>query len=97
LAEQTAGCELTFFYLDAHWYDHLPLLDEMTLILERMSNSVIMVDDFQVPDDPGYCYDDYGEGQVLDLRYLLPLAHYDFAIFFPDVPSYLESAEDGDA
>jgi len=24
-----------------------------------------MIDDFQVPDDPGYAYDDYGPGKAL--------------------------------
>src|SRR5690606_10898285 len=42
------------FYLDAHWYEDLPLLDELRVIASGWSESLIMVDDFQVPQDSGY-------------------------------------------
>lgn len=42
----------TLFYLDAHWLDHLPLRDEVELITTNFSRSVIVIDDFEVPDDP---------------------------------------------
>ncbi|MDQ3623233.1 MAG: hypothetical protein M3463_12190 [Verrucomicrobiota bacterium] len=38
----------SFFYLDAHWYDDLPLKEEVDLIAQHWDQSVIMVDDFQV-------------------------------------------------
>jgi len=62
-----------FFYLDAHWEDDLPLLEEIMVISSGWKRAVIMVDDFKVPDDPGYGYDDYGEGKTLSLEYLAPL------------------------
>lgn len=58
------------FYLDAHWNDDLPLAEELRVILDVWSNPVIMIDDFQVPGDEGYSYDDYGSGKVLNEAYL---------------------------
>lgn len=60
----------TFFYLDAHWYDHLPLAEELAVISAFSRDHVVMVDDFEVPFDRGYGYDDYGPGKALTLDYL---------------------------
>jgi len=60
------GC--SFFYLDAHWLEDLPLAEETELIARKSPSFVIMIDDFQVPNDPGYGYDDYGPGKSLSLR-----------------------------
>jgi hypothetical protein len=57
-----------FFYLDAHWENNLPLAEETGIILSRFHNFVVMIDDFAVPDDDGYTYDDYGPGKQLGLR-----------------------------
>jgi hypothetical protein len=65
------GC--VFFYLDAHWHEDLPLADELALIVGGCHRPVIMIDDFQVPHDPGYGYDDYGPGQALTPAYVAPL------------------------
>lgn len=43
-----------FFYLDAHCTGDLPIAAECEIILERSPRSVIMIDDFDVPDDPGF-------------------------------------------
>jgi len=80
-----------FFYLDAHWYEDLPLRDEVATVTRHWSEYVIMVDDFQVPDDPGYQFDDYGEGKRLCLDYLGPLARYGLHAFFPSISSTDES------
>jgi hypothetical protein len=42
-----------------------------------------MIDDFQVWDDAGYKYDDYGPTRTLSLRYLEPLASLGPRCFFP--------------
>lgn len=65
---------LTFFYLDAHWGDDLPLKTELEIIKQSRPNSVIMIDDFEVLGDSGYSYDDYGRGKSLTFR--------DFGSFF---------------
>ena len=51
-----------------------PLRDELEIIFNSWSNSVVMVDDFQVPGTE-YGYDDYGPGRVLNITYLEPLRH----------------------
>jgi hypothetical protein len=58
----------TFFYLDAHWEGCLPLAEEVEIVLSRFKHFVIMIDDFAVPGDEGYTYDDYGPGKRLSLR-----------------------------
>jgi len=79
-----AGAAPSFFYLDAHWdAADLPLLEELRIVLAEAPRSVIMIDDFQVWDDPGYAYDDYGPGRRLTLEYLAPLAPLGPRYFFP--------------
>jgi len=58
-----------FFYLDAHWNEDLPLGEELELAFSNWPSAVAMVDDFKVPDDPGYGFDDYGPGKALTLEY----------------------------
>lgn len=60
----------TFIYLDAHWYDYLPLKEELELIFGNFSRAIVMIDDFAVPDDPGYNFDDYGPGKALTMDYV---------------------------
>lgn len=76
-----------FFYLDAHWHDDLPLREEVELIFGNWKRPIVMVDDFQVPDDSGYEFDDYGEGKRLNLDYLAPVEHLQFSSFFPALPA----------
>ncbi|MDX2096506.1 MAG: hypothetical protein SFW36_01910 [Leptolyngbyaceae cyanobacterium bins.59] len=81
-----------FFYLDAHWYEDLPLGEEMSRIAENWDRFVIMVDDFQVPDDSGYTYDHYGPGQTLNLDYIeSTLRHYHLVPFYPACPATQET------
>jgi hypothetical protein len=81
----------TFFYLDAHWGADLPLREELNLIIQKFENFVVMIDDFEVPNDPEYQFDDYGPGKRLSLRDF-PL-HQDngIACYFPARPSSQES------
>jgi len=62
--------ENVFFYLDAHWGPELPLLAELPLIMEHWRQSVVMIDDFEVPDDAGYSFDDFGSGKTLNATLL---------------------------
>jgi hypothetical protein len=79
-------------YLDAHWREELPARDEVRLIFERCPLSVVMIDDFEVPDDPGYGFDDYGPGKTLNLPYLdEEIARFGLRCFFPACPSALET------
>lgn len=74
----------SLFYLDAHWdKDDLPLLEELEIIFAAAPRAVVMIDDFQVWDDNGYTYDEYGPGRTLNLLYLAPLARLEPRYFFP--------------
>jgi predicted O-methyltransferase YrrM len=91
VAEGKGMADCTLFYLDAHWYDYLPLRDEYDLIFGNYSSPIIVVDDFQVPGDPGYGYDDYGQGMSLTLDYLLKGRKELPFVFFPVTKSQWES------
>ena len=75
----------TFFYLDAHWEDYLPLGDEMGIILSHFAAPLILIDDFQVPGQPGYGYDDYGPGKALTAEYLRRYMPPGMEMFYPSV------------
>lgn len=80
----------TFFYLDAHWEHDLPLADELEIIAAAWPRAVVMVDDFEVPDDPGYGFDDYGGERALTAAYL-PHAVADWGLFYPAAASSEET------
>jgi predicted O-methyltransferase YrrM len=81
-----------FAYLDAHWNADLPLAEEIDIVFRWDPGAIIMIDDFRVPDDPGYGYDDYGAGRSLTSEYLEPANKaFNFARFFPSLPSSEES------
>jgi hypothetical protein len=71
------------FYLDAHWFDDLPLADELRIIARGWSEWVVVIDDFKVDDDPNYGYDDYGAGRALEFSYLPRDEIEPFEGFFP--------------
>jgi hypothetical protein len=73
-----------FFYLDAHWYESLPLKEEIELITQHWDQFVIMVDDFEVADDKGYGYDNYGRDKALTIEHIRPLLErHDLVPFAP--------------
>jgi predicted O-methyltransferase YrrM len=81
-----------FFYLDAHWNDDLPLAEELELVFSRCSAAVVMIDDFQVPFDEGYGYDDYGPGKALVPRYIASaVSVHELRAFYPSTSSADES------
>ena len=80
-----------FFYLDAHWRDHLPLWDELAVVFAHADDPIVMIDDFAVPGDPGYGYDDYGPGHVLDIEHLRPHVPEGFTWWFPALPASVET------
>ena len=83
-----------FFYLDVHWGMHLPLKEEVSLIFDRHRSSIVMIDDFEIPDDPGYDFDDYGENGSLTLSYLSgTIDRLGLVGFFPNCPSSEETGK----
>jgi hypothetical protein len=79
------------FYLDAHWNADLPLADEIDIIFDGCKKAVIMVDDFQVPGDSSYAYDDYGPGAALNGAYLDTMRRTDMYRFYPSLPATNET------
>ncbi len=76
--------EPSLFYLDAHWdKDDLPLLTELRIVFEQAPRAIVMIDDFEVWDDAGYIFDDYGAAGKVSLEYLAPLDTYKPRYFFP--------------
>jgi hypothetical protein len=81
-----------FYYLDAHWGEALPLAAEIEQIFTQRPESIVMIDDFHVPDDPGYGYDDYGPGKTLAVDYVRPVvAKLGLRGFFPTCHSTQET------
>jgi predicted O-methyltransferase YrrM len=88
----TAG--FPFVYLDAHWNDDLPLADELDIVFALRPDALVMVDDFEVPDDPKYTFDDYGPGKALTADYIqAAVKKYDLAAFYPVAPGLEETGE----
>jgi hypothetical protein len=80
-----------FAYLDAHWGARLPARWEILELLSGWDTVCVVVDDFRVPGDPGYGYDDYGPGLVLDLGLLSGLPLDGVSAFFPRIPAAEET------
>jgi hypothetical protein len=82
----------SFFYLDAHWYNYLPIREEIVLIATSWKHFCIMIDDFKVPHDDGYGFDDYGGNQALRVEKIADiLAGQKISIFFPSISSQNET------
>ncbi|MGE3961925.1 MAG: hypothetical protein AB7F65_09620 [Dehalococcoidia bacterium] len=79
--------EPVFFYLDAHWEERIPLRDELRAAQQHWRDWVILVDDFEVPDDPGYGFDDYGEGKRLNLEHIEAVIGERAVRYWPSVRS----------
>jgi predicted O-methyltransferase YrrM len=60
---------LTLFFLDAHWYDFLPLPDEIRKISTYKSKAILIIHDFQVPGRSDLGFDTY-KGQVIGIEML---------------------------
>ena len=75
--------QVTFFYLDAHWGERLPLAEEITIVCRAFPRAIVAIDDFEVPDDPDYGFDDYGPGKRLNLEYVKQAGVPGLGAFFP--------------
>jgi hypothetical protein len=78
-----------FAYLDAHWWgEELPLADEIAAIFSKLARAVVMIDDFEVPWDGGYGFDDYGPGKALKSDYIQPsIKTFSLVAFGPSTAS----------
>lgn len=90
--ESAWQAEPVFFYLDAHWLDDLPLVDELRVVSRGWSDFAAVIDDFRVDGDAGYFYDEYGPGKTLALPLLGgPGDLADLHAFWPQLPSRNET------
>jgi hypothetical protein len=81
-----------FFYLDAHWNADLPLAEELEIIFSECPRAVVMVDDFQVPHDAAYGFDDYGPGRAFTPDYIAPVvASFGLLALYPALPAAEET------
>jgi len=85
------GLDKVFAYLDAHWGPNLPTRYELLELLSGWETVCAVIDDFKVPGDTGYGYDDYGPGLVVDQTLLAGLPLAGVALFFPSIPSVDET------
>jgi len=66
---------------------------ELDVVFAQCKRAVVMIDDFQVPFDNGYGYDDYGAGSALTEVYMdAAIACHGLCVLYPSKPN---SAEDG--
>lgn len=85
---QASANRTIFAYLDAHWGGDPPLAEEVDILFAHCAPAIAMIDDFQVPFDAGYGYDDYGQGRALTSSYIAPaVAAHGLSAFYPSTPS----------
>lgn len=61
----TLAGKRAFFYLDAHWNDYWPLLDELKVIAKtHKDQAVILIDDAKYPHDSTIGFDAYGTKEL---------------------------------
>lgn len=61
--------EKCLFFLDAHWNNYNPLLDELKVIAEHKMKPIIAIHDFKVPDNKELGYDSY-KGQDYEFAWI---------------------------
>ncbi len=86
------SAERPFVYLDAHWYEELPLLQEIEIIINSNVEFLIVIDDFEVRADSGFGYDEYAESK-LSLDYIHESVDRPGIAAFQ--PAYASSVESG--
>ena len=81
-----------FFYLDAHWSADLPLAEELEIIFSRCPAAIVMIDDFKVPFDAGYGYDDFGPNKALTADYVArTMQQHGLYSFYPSTSAIEET------
>lgn len=84
VCDATVIGERPMFWLDAHWYENLPLAEELEVIGRQCESAVILIDDFYVPSEPGFRYDEYPTARI-DME----LVNSSIGMLRDDVTTYL--------
>jgi predicted O-methyltransferase YrrM len=77
-----------FAYLDAHWLEHIPLSEEIQSLLDWGGDFIAVIDDFYIPGDPGFGFDQYKNHRV-DVSHV-PKSDQ-ISVWIPDEHSSTES------
>ena len=74
------------FYLDAHWYDYMPLADELCCIIRKCRKAVILIDDFMIPNELRYRYDEYPDVRIdmALIRSAFKGQRQDYGVYLPN-------------
>lgn len=74
-----------FFYLDAHWLNNWPLESELKIIFSKLKSSIVLIDDFKVPDREEFVFDKYN-GKECSLERVIPYLNKnkDYNLLFPN-------------
>lgn len=85
LIEKKLMGERPFFYLDAHWLDNWPLESELRIIFNKLNSTIVLIDDFKVPDKTEFKFDRYN-GQDCSIERVIPnlKKSKDYNILFPN-------------
>ncbi len=86
MASELSPQAVPFVYLDAHWNQDLPLDEELQVVSGAWRRFVVLIDDFQVPERPGFGFDSYG-GRPLSLATVrVPVERLasPWGVYFPD-------------
>lgn len=89
-----AGDARLLAYLDAHWEEHdLPLAEELELIFRALPGAVVMIDDFEVPDDKAYRFDALGD-VALSPDYIRPVVEkFGLVTLYPLLAGRMETGK----
>jgi len=77
-----------FAYLDAHWFDYLPVTDELFALANWGGDFIALIDDFENPYDPNYGFDEYRNGNKIG-KHLIP-KNLGLRCFVPSMAANLE-------
>lgn len=88
LAKMNPASSTILAYLDAHWLDEIPLRVELQSLLNWGGQFVAIIDDFYIPDDLGYGFDQYVNHRV-DISHI-PQSD-NLTVWIPSQSSSLES------
>jgi hypothetical protein len=62
-------------------------LRQINIVFTRCPLAVVMIDDFEVPSDAGYGYDDYGPEKAVVSGYISAVLAHQLQAFYPSTPS----------
>ena len=71
-----------FYYLDAHWYEHWPLADELSSI----NKGIVCIGDFDIQ-EPGYSFDNY-KNQDCNQDIVLASCKPSTSLYINDIKAY---------